>query len=75
MKGNDEEINILNLMEKQLGVGCWCQNCCLKETGLYHMFRMVVCPECGNKRCPKASDHMLQCSGSNEPGQGGSIYA
>jgi hypothetical protein len=29
---------------------------------------------CGNKRCPKASDHRLECSGSNEPGQPGSIY-
>lgn len=38
-------------------------------------FRMFVCPECGNKRCPKASDHELACTGSNEPGQPGSIYA
>jgi hypothetical protein len=33
-----------------------------------------VCPTCGNKRCPHASDHDLACSGSNEPGQPGSIY-
>lgn len=70
----DEEINILNLMEKQQGVGCWCQNCCIEETGLYNMFRMVVCPQCGNKRCPRASNHLLECTGSNEPGQEGSIY-
>ncbi len=36
--------------------------------------RMIVCPTCGNKRCPKASDHDLICTGSNEPGQPGSIY-
>lgn len=36
--------------------------------------KMILCPECGNKRCPKASDHRLQCTGSNEPGQAGSIY-
>lgn len=36
--------------------------------------RMIVCPECGNKRCPKATDHNLICSGSNEPGQAGSVY-
>jgi len=36
--------------------------------------RMLLCPECGNKRCPKASDHNLPCLGSNEPGQPGSIY-
>lgn len=36
--------------------------------------RMFLCPECGNKRCPKATDHELACTGSNEPGQQGSAY-
>lgn len=36
--------------------------------------RMILCPECGNKRCPKASDHTLACTGSNESGQPGSVY-
>jgi len=32
--------------------------------------RMNVCPDCGNKRCPKAANHATwQCSGSNEVGQ------
>lgn len=35
---------------------------------------MILCPDCGNKRCPKASDHQLGCTRSNEPGQPGSIY-
>jgi hypothetical protein len=35
---------------------------------------MVLCPRCGNKRCPRASDHWLACTDSNEPGQPGSIY-
>lgn len=35
---------------------------------------MILCPECGNKRCPKASNHELDCTDSNEPGQEGSIY-
>lgn len=35
---------------------------------------MIVCPTCGNKRCPKASDHDLPCTNSNEPGQPGSVY-
>jgi hypothetical protein len=39
------------------------------------MTRFIVCPECGNKRCPKASDHNFACTGSNEPGQPGSVYA
>lgn len=37
--------------------------------------RMIVCTECGNKRCPKATDHDLACTRSNEPGQDGSVYA
>lgn len=31
--------------------------------------RFVVCPKCGNKRCPHANDHRHACTGSNEPGQ------
>lgn len=37
--------------------------------------RFIVCPDCGNKRCPKASDHKFACTGSNEPGQPGSVYS
>jgi len=57
-----------------------CGNChaCLvgvMEHGLpVTMQRMIVCPDCGNKRCPKASNHRHQCTGSNEPNQRGSIY-
>lgn len=35
--------------------------------------KMILCPTCGNKRCPHASDHDLACTGSNEPGQAGSV--
>ena len=35
--------------------------------------RMVVCPTCGNKRCPKAEWHEYECSGSNEVGQVGRL--
>jgi hypothetical protein len=34
----------------------------------------IVCKKCGNKRCPKATDHRLQCTGSNASGQAGSLY-
>lgn len=41
-----------------------------KPTGLPS--RMSVCPDCGNKRCPKAANHARwQCSGSNAVGQVG----
>lgn len=35
---------------------------------------MEVCPTCGNKRCPRATDRNLPCTNSNEPGQPGSRY-
>lgn len=30
---------------------------------------MLICGECGNKRCPKAQDHHFKCTNSNEPNQ------
>lgn len=50
--------------------GCWR---CLKDRDEVR-YKMIVCPVCGYKRCPKASDHELACTGSNEPGQPGSVY-
>jgi hypothetical protein len=35
---------------------------------------MRLCPECGNKRCPKATNHINPCTNSNEPNQPGSKY-
>lgn len=35
----------------------------------------IVCPNCGKKRCPKATHHDHECTGSNEPGQLGSRFA
>lgn len=58
-----------------------CGNChkCLEGKTTEHsiplsMTRMLLCPSCGNKRCPRATDHNLPCSGSNAVGQKGSIY-
>ncbi|WP_431614680.1 hypothetical protein [Enterobacter kobei] len=50
---------------------CWCRTC--RPITLTDM-RFVVCPDCGNKRCPHANDHRNACTGSNEPGQEGSAY-
>ena len=36
--------------------------------------RMSLCPICGFKRCPGAADHRNRCTGSNQPGQLGSLY-
>lgn len=51
-----------------------CCHKCRRASSLLNT-TMIVCSECGNKRCPKASDHRLDCTGSNEPGQAGSVYA
>lgn len=50
-----------------------CRNC-LDGPGGSIYIGMVVCTECGNKRCPKATFHRLDCTGSNESGQPGSAY-
>lgn len=51
--------------------GCWCRTC---RPVVLNDMRFVVCPDCGNKRCPRANDHRNACAGSNEPGQEGSAY-
>lgn len=66
------------MFEVTNGTGCYCSDCNTwrtHESGLpLNATRMVVCPECGNKRCPKATNHANACTGSNEPGQPGSRY-
>lgn len=51
---------------------CQCATC--KPLGLGSAMRMILCPTCGNKRCPHATNHIHPCTGSNEPGQPGSAY-
>jgi len=57
---------------------CWCRDCNTwrkDASGLpYNATRMIVCPDCGNKRCPKATLHALACTNSNAPGQPGSYF-
>ncbi|MFO4446090.1 hypothetical protein AAHC63_00190 [Klebsiella quasipneumoniae subsp. quasipneumoniae] len=50
---------------------CWCRTC---RPVVLNDMRFVVCPDCGNKRCPRANDHRNACTGSNDPGQEGSAY-
>lgn len=61
--------------------GCNCRRCweekskdVKSEWGLVSR-PFIVCSICGNKRCPHATDHRNECTGSNEPGQSGSDYA
>ena len=62
---------------------CWCYNCLSQvydevdgEKLPYPItsYTFIVCPKCGNKRCPRATDHNLECTESNESGQEGSRY-
>ena len=47
---------------------CQCAKC--KPPALpFGRDRMILCPICGNKRCPHAEDHDLLCMGSNAPNQ------
>ena len=42
--------------------------------GVYRMRTFIVCPTCGNKRCPNATHHTHVCTRSNDSGQNGSFY-
>ncbi len=51
-----------------------CCEACRKQvmegsTEFFLHIRMIVCPNCGNKRCPKATDHRHKCTRSNAVGQ------
>ena len=58
-------------LNSNVTIDCWCRSC--RPVTMNDM-RFVVCPDCGNKRCPHANDHRNDCTGSNEPGQIGSAY-
>lgn len=45
---------------------------CRQNAGALRSY-MIHCPTCGNKRCPKAQNHVYKCTGSNEVGQVGMI--
>ena len=53
---------------------CYCHTCRPIDATDPGSVYMRLCLECGNKRCPKATDHNNECSGSNDAGQVGSIY-
>lgn len=76
-RGDDERLKVAGLAIEDLKLNwhddhpkarCTCSTCWPD----YPYFR--VCPDCGNKRCPKAKHHDHACTNSNEPGQTGSIY-
>jgi hypothetical protein len=61
------------------GLPCRCYKCLEQQIDPNTLLPLtmntfIVCPDCGNKRCPRATDHTLACTNSNEPGQQGSRY-
>lgn len=66
----EDVLLILNHLQQQ-APKCWCSTC--RPITLQDM-RFVVCPVCGNKRCPRAHNHELACTGSNAVGQPGSSW-
>jgi len=73
----NERIERLSNGDFQVAYSCYCYNCNKDRMvgGLpYVMTLMIVCPTCGNKRCPHSTDHKLACTNSNERGQAGSRY-
>lgn len=71
MLGHDSRAAMLQVGNSPVSPDCWCRTC--RPVTMSDM-RFVVCPDCGNKRCPHANDHRNACTGSNEPGQIGSAY-
>ncbi|TDS84141.1 hypothetical protein [Comamonas sp. JUb58] len=61
----------LSGLVKKSAASCWCETC--RPATLSDM-RFIVCPDCGNKRCPKATHHDNACTNSNAPGQPGSSW-
>lgn len=69
--GPKEKTILVLKQDAAVNQDCWCRTC--RPVTLNDM-RFVVCPDCGNKRCPRANDHRNSCTGSNEPGQEGIAY-
>ena len=68
------EVQRLGQEIEQESVAKYCCRLCFNKSGSLLLDRMILCSECGNKRCPKATNHELQCTNSNAPNQAGSIY-
>ncbi len=65
-------MNILQPAEF-LGVADFdCERCRQENYNPLRVY-MILCRDCGNKRCPQAQDHRFKCTGSNDVGQVGEL--
>ncbi len=63
----NEPVSLLHAMYTPNPNGCYCRAC------NPFLQRMILCPRCGNKRCPKAESHTFKCTQSNATGQIGEL--
>ncbi len=70
-----EEVRQKHLKAIDTGaIPCPCSKCLDARGANKPRQWMVLCPMCGNKRCPHAANHENTCTNSNESGQPGSNY-
>ena len=73
-------MNLFEDFEKSLTFqDCSCHSCINRRGDMIgglprQMCEMILCPSCGNKRCPRANFHENVCTNSNTLGQVGSAY-
>ena len=73
-------VHLVRMKEANKNLECQCHTCIKKRDEGKSFFdreygrTFIVCPNCGNKRCPHANNHENQCTNSNEIGQVGSAY-
>ena len=61
----EEAANYIERLENP----CQCGTCRPIDWRDPTSMRMILCPTCGNKRCPKALHHDCICTGSNDTDQ------
>lgn len=78
-----ERVRDLTWPAPPVQVDCWCITCEAMvleartmngDQDAWADARFIVCPICGNKRCPRANHHDNLCTGSNATGQAGSAW-
>ena len=73
----NESVNLTYFVINYIRKHCTCLKCIKArdlENKIIFQSAMQSCLVCGNKRCPKATDHANACTNSNDVGQAGSSY-
>lgn len=57
----EPEVTVTTIFNDLVNEDCGCRKC------NPNLAQMILCPDCGNKRCDKAQDHEAGCTDSNRP--------